>query len=148
MQRTLALVVAALSVAACSGSDGHAVNPALSGAWTGTSVLAYRDYPGIAWIYPTRVTVSVDGDTAQLSGTCPDGSGSMTAQGAGDSVDWRGTMTCPPDHLDNFCSAAELIFQAATATLKPDGTLTVSGSGVWDGCGASIPVTVTFSGMK
>lgn len=114
----------------------------------GSSVLAYRDDPGIAWIYPTRLTVTVAGETAQLSGVCPDGSGSMQAQGAGDSVDWRGSMTCPPDHLDNFCSATELTFQAATATPKPDGTLTVSAAGVWDGCGVSFPVTVTFSGTK
>ncbi len=42
-----------------------------------------------------------------------------------------------------YCS--ELTFQVATATLNPDGTLTVSASGVVDESGTQIPATVTYS---
>jgi hypothetical protein len=152
MLRLLAAAAAALILAAC-GDDGGAaapapatpLNPAFSGTWTGTTTVSS---PGVApFSYSSSVVIAVSGQTATVSAICPDGSGSISAQGSGDSAAWQGSFTCPPIALDT-CPAVTLTYQNASMTLNANGTLTASGSGIASGCAITLPVTLTFNGAK
>ncbi len=153
MIRLLVAVAAALVLSACGSDDGGAaapapvtpLNPAFSGTWTGTTTVSF---PGVTpFSYSSLVVIAVSGQTATVSAICPDGSGSISAQGSGDSAQWRGSFTCPPLALDT-CPAVTLTYQNASMTLNSNGTLTANGSGVATGCGISSPVTLTFNGTK
>jgi len=152
MNRLLAAVAAALVLAACGDDDGAAapapatpLNPAFSGTWTGTTTISA---PGFAPLYySSLLVIAVSGQTATVSAICPDGSGSISAQGSGDSAEWQGSFTCPPVALGT-CPAITVTYQNASMTLNSNGTLTANGSGVASGCGFYSAVTLTFNGTK
>jgi hypothetical protein len=92
--------------------------------------------------------IAVSGQTATVSAICPDGSGSVSAQGSGNSAQWQGSFTCPPVALAGTCAAITLTHQTASLMLDSTGTLTATGSGLASGCGITSALTLTFDGTK
>jgi len=144
MQSTLRLAVLALFVVGIGwGCSGDSVNPRFAKTWTGTATVTI---PGASPLsYPSQLTITVSGDSATATNICPDGSGSVTAHGNGDTINWTGSVDCPPVALS--CGSATLTYKTATLTLSNDGkTLTAQGSGTASVCGVSAPITTSFVG--
>jgi hypothetical protein len=149
------LAAAALLLASCGDDDddGSAapppaaapLDPAFSGTWTGTTTVSSTAVDPLS--FPSALVIAASGQTATVSAICPDGSGSVVAQGSGRSAQWQGSTACPPLETD-VCSAVTLTFQNATLTLNEDGTLTTNAAGIATGCAITVPVTFTFDGTK
>src|SRR5262249_15368486 len=112
MQSTLRLAVLALFVVGIGwGCSGDSVNPRFAKTWTGTATVTI---PGASPLsYPSQLTITVSGDSATATNICPDGSGSVTAHGNGDTINWTGSVDCPPVALS--CGSATLTYKTATS---------------------------------
>ena len=148
-QKTLAaitVVAAAITLAACGGSDTSGLNPGLAGSWSGNSILGSDSTLIAQW--PATVTVTVSGQNGAMTPICPGGSGTITASGTGNTANWTGTLQCPPFELGS-CATAVLTWTTARATLSADGTSLLSyASGQLSGCSQNTPVYLNFVGHK
>lgn len=142
MRNVLLGMVAAL--AACGGSSGSNLDPALGGTWTGIGTLTLSG--GSPQQFDATLTLAVSGQDLTMQRVCLDGSGSVTLHGSGDSASWQGSFPCPPIAFTN-CSAVTLTFQSTSVSLS-GGTLSANGAGTAAGCGASTGFTVAMTGRK
>jgi hypothetical protein len=176
--RTLLVVAAACLACACGssseggGGGGTGLNTAFAGTWTGTTVIdqAFRDAINpsretteIGVPYgdpPQRMVVVVNGNSMTVADICPGGSGhwsdptgTITANGSGDSATWSGSYACPGITLVGGGCSGVFTYSNVTATLNGS-HLTVIATGnvalggtAGDGyqCSGSGTVTVTFS---
>src|SRR5207237_87701 len=120
-------LIAIALACACGGSSGGSPNldPAFSGTWTGPATLVVSGQGSQS--YTARIVIAVSGQTATVADVCLDGSGSITAQGSGETASWQGSLTCPPVAFSN-CSSVTEVFQSATTTLNGN-ALSAQGSG-------------------
>jgi hypothetical protein len=155
------ILIAVLFAVACGGSSNEGGNnqqtggttqqppPSLdsnfSGTWNGTTTLTFTGNQPSA--YASRLVIAVSGGSATLADVCPDGSGTATVSGSGQSASWSGTLTCPAVQFTN-CAAVAFTYQSATMTLSGNGSLTVQGTGLAAGCGVTLNLTTTFVGTK
>jgi hypothetical protein len=95
----------------------------LAGIWKG--IFVFRG--NVTGSYFGELTVAVDGDSAQIDDFCPDGGGTLSATGSGNSAAWQGRLACPSISVKG-CSSVVLTFNFATATLN-DRTLTLVAAG-------------------
>ncbi len=144
-----AALLVALSLAACGGSDTPAagLNPAFAGTWDGITAVTI---PGVTPItYQGQLAISLSGNAAGVSRVCPDGSGSLTMTGTGNTASWTGSLVCAP--IAVTCSGTpgtlNITLTSATGSLSADTTtLTAQGSGTATACGGSTTVTFSFVG--
>jgi hypothetical protein len=144
--RRLLVTVAALLLSACGGSssDGAQLDSALTGTWNGQTTVSF---PGYApFYYQSYLHIAVSGQNAVVTAICPDGSGSVTATGTGESASWHGSLSCPGVPLGS-CPSVSATYTSATATLS-NGTMSAQAVGTATGCGMTSNVTVSFTGTK
>jgi hypothetical protein len=137
MRRTRTLAV--LVLCACGSSP---LNSAFGKAWLGTSTVTI---PGQAPVsFTSQLNITVSGDNATLTNLCPDGSGSLTATGSGNSAAWSGSVSCFIP--GNGCTLT-LTYKSTALSLSSDNrTLTSDASGTASGCGLNTTFTVHFVG--
>ncbi len=140
-----AFLLAALACGGGGGSSSGSLDPAFAGTWSGTVTLSVSGSPSTS--SASQLVVAVSGQSATISEVCPEGNGSVTAQGSGDSATWNGNVSCLAIPITGVCASVIITYTSATATLS-NGTLTVQATGKAAGCGASSPVQVSFSGTK
>jgi hypothetical protein len=93
------------------------------------------------------LVIAVSGGSATLADVCPDGSGTITVTGSGQSGSWGGTLNCPAIAFTN-CAAVAFTYHTGSMALNGNGSLTVQGTGLAAGCGATLNLTTTFVGTK
>jgi len=142
-----AFLLAALACGGGGGSSSGSLDPAFAGTWSGTVTLSVTGSPSTS--SASQLVVAVSGQSATISEVCPDGkgTGSVTAQGSGDSATWNGNVSCLAIPITGVCASVIITYTSATAMLS-NGTLNVLATGKAAGCGASSPVQVSFSGTK
>ena len=137
MQRTRTL--AFLALCACGSNT---LNGAFAKAWLGTSTVTILGQAPVD--FPSQLNITVSGDSATLTNICPDGSGSMTATGSGNSAAWSGSVACFVP--GNSCTVT-LTYKSTALSLSTDNrTITSDASGTADGCGLNTTFTVHFVG--
>jgi len=133
--RTLAL----LALCACGSNT---LNGAFAKAWLGTSTVTILGQAPVN--FPSQLNITVSGDNATLTNICPDGSGSITATGSGNSAAWSGSVNCFVP--GNNCTLT-LTYKSTALSLSSDNrTITSDASGTANGCGLSTTFTVHFVG--
>jgi hypothetical protein len=180
--RTLLVVAAACLACGCGSSSGGGgsqapLNTGFAGTWTGTTVIdqAFRDAINptrettpsretteIGVPYgdaPQRMVVVVNGNSMTVADICPgdsgnwsDPTGTITANGSGDSATWSGSYACPGITDVGVGCSGGFTYSNVTATLNGS-QLTVIATGnvalgaTADGyqCSGSGTVTVIFS---
>jgi hypothetical protein len=142
MRKILAFLMAA--AAACGGSSGGPLDPAMGGTWSGTATLTLQG--GSPQTFPGDLTLTVSGQDATMASVCLDGSGSVTMHGSGESASWQGSLVCPPVVFTG-CSAVTLTFQSVNVALNGS-TLTAQGAGSASGCGTTLGFTLGLTGTK
>jgi hypothetical protein len=155
------ILIAALFAVACGGSSNEggtnqqtggttqqpppSLDSNFSGTWNGTTTLTFTGNQPSA--YASRVVVAVSGTSATLADVCPDGSGTITVTGSGESASWSGTLNCPSIAFTN-CAAVAFTYHTGSMALNGNGSLTVQGTGLAAGCGVTLNLTTTFVGTK
>jgi len=144
-------VLATLALIACVGtssttligdSDGStALNSEFSGTWVGPVALVSRGRAPLS--YTGEVVIAVSGTTAKISNLCSDGTGSVMANGSGDSISWSGNLSCPM----SGCSSGTQTFTSIQATLNGN-MLSATGDATMSGCGQSYGATITITATK
>lgn len=135
--------VCALSLAAC----GPALDPAMAGTWVGTTSYAFSGLSTIDVSGASVVTTLAGGDELRVLGTCPTGSGFITATGAGGHATWSGNLVCPAVDLLG-CSAVTISYSSGTLDLRPGGVLDIVAHGSGSGCASTRSLLVTFAGTR
>jgi hypothetical protein len=137
-----AMMLAFLALCACGSSNSNTLNAAFGKTWTGTTTLTV---PGQNPSNSAgQLTVTVSGNNATVTNICPDGSGSVTATGSGDSASWSGSLNCT---LQANCGTVTLTYKSATLSLSSDSkTLTADASGTAAGCNLSTTFAAHFVG--
>src|SRR5258707_6700409 len=149
MKGLLVALTAGIAFWSCGGSGGSSsgLNPAFTGAWSGTTTATIQGFA--PYSYHSGINIAVSGSTGNITQVCTDGSGSISFQGSGSSAQWSGPATCPPVALFGICSAVTPTYQSGSLSLNTANTLTAQGTGMASGCGASrVPATLTFVGSK
>ncbi len=127
-------------------ASGHPT--ALGGIWDG--VFTFNGF--VSGSYSGEIAIAVDGDSAEVGDFCPEGGGTLSASGSGNSASWQGELRCPSIAVQG-CRSAVLTYSLVTATLDGS-TLTVAAAGtvaVPANCGDTsgpLPLTVTFVAHK
>jgi hypothetical protein len=142
MRKRLAFLIVA--AAACGGSSGGNLDPALGGTWSGTATLTLQG--GSPQMFPGDLTLTVSGQDATMAGVCLDGSGPVTMHGSGEAASWQGNLICPAVQFTG-CSAVTLTFQSVNVALNGS-TLTAQSAGSASGCGTTLGFTLGLSGTK
>lgn len=139
------IAAALVTAAACGGSsDPTQLDSGFNGTWSGPATLTISGQSPLSGM--GHLVIAVAGQTATVSGVCPDNSGSIIARGSGRSATWGGNLPCPPVVFTN-CSSVTMTFQSATLTLN--GTaLSAQGSGTAIGCGITTTFSETLTGNK
>jgi len=165
-----------LLVAGCGSGSGAPLNTGLNtgfaGTWTGTTVITL-DYSeptrgppcngspcGEGAKVDQQIVVVVNGNSMTVPGICPGGAGhwsdptgTITANGSGDSATWSGSYACPAvTFYVGGCSSGVITYSNLTATLNgahltviATGNVAVGGTADGEQCSASGTATVTFS---
>lgn len=136
------VAVALLFLAACGGS---ALDAGFSGSWTGPTTVQMAASGSIA--YDSKLVIAASGKSATVSDVCPGGEGTLTAEGSGKTLSWKGSHRCSPVSLGN-CAAMTLLLETANATLNSSSSLTVTATGRISGCGLDQAATISFLGAK
>ena len=175
--RTLLVVAAACLACACgsssAGGGGAPLNTGFAGTWTGTTDIE-RSYSeptrgppcngspcGDGNINAQQIVVVVNGNSMTVPGICPGGAGhwsdptgTITANGSGDSATWSGSYACPGITVlgGGGCSGVVITYSNVAATLNgahltviATGNVAVGGTADGEQCSASGTATVTFS---
>lgn len=142
---------------ACGGSSGGGPTPTplppldmnFTGTWTGPLTVAIESNPTNT--LTGRIVISVNGQRAQVSSVCPDGSGLVIAAGTGIHAQWGGTgsdaIICPSVRFTN-CSAVTFTYFSAILDLTGPNSLTAVGLGSASGCGGTFRLTTTLMATK
>ena len=162
-----------LLVAGCGSGSGAPLNTGLNtgfaGTWTGTTVITL-DYSeptrgppcngspcGEGAKVDQQIVVVVNGNSMTVPGICPGGAGhwsdptgTITANGSGDSATWSGSYACPAvTFYVGGCSSGVITYSNLTATLNGAHLTVILTGNVagtdGDNCSGSGTVTVTFS---
>jgi hypothetical protein len=144
--RKVMLGLVAISLSACGGSSGSpgqaGLNTAFGGLWVGTFTLA----GAITGSATGQLAVSVSGDSMDVGFLCPDGTGTVTASGSGNSASWSGSLVCPPTSGASNCPAGVFTFSSMASTLSGT-TLNVLAQSNLSGCpSGNGAFTLSFSG--
>lgn len=131
------------AVVLCAGCGG-AVSGEFAGRWEGTVVHSFLGLPAVQ--YATALQVQAQGGALTVSGICPDGTGSLRAEGAGERAEWEGAYACPPTPFSD-CAAVTLTYTAASLEVEA-GSLRAQGTGVATGCGAARAFASVFTGRR
>ena len=150
MGRFAAVLVAALTMTSCGGTDPPPppvlLDTGFAKIWNGVPTLACTGAG--TTVYPAstlEITVSGNSLTTRLS--CVVGNGtSVTATGSGSTATWTGSFSCPLDVQASCPSGWVFTHTSRTYTLNANGTLTVSGAGILVGCGITTDCTSSFPG--
>jgi hypothetical protein len=148
MMRHVSLGVVAVALFACGGGSGGGggdpggLDTAFRGLWVGTftfdGALTGSDSGQLAF--------SVAGNSAQIGYLCPDGTGTVTATGSGNTANWSGTLACAPTAGSSNCPAAVFTFSSLTSTLN-GASVNVLTQGNLSGCpSGNGPFTLSFTG--
>jgi len=143
MRFALSIVLTA-TLAAC----GSSLDTRMNGAWQGNWTQWLDDSAGTSSL--RQLTLSVTGETVTVSGICPDGSGSITAEGNGDTASWSGNSSCPPATVES-CASGVLSFTLASVGLSVDDMndgdldrLGFDAFGSYSGCGVAVAAMYEF----
>ena len=149
MRRFAAILVAALTMTSCGGTDPAPAAPLDTGfarTWTGVPTVACTGFAPVTYP-PASVEITVSGSSLTSTLLCTVGGGiSVTATGSGSTATWSGSSSCPPDVQEGCPSGLVFTHTSRTYTLNADGTLTVSGTGTLSCGGATTGCTTGFSG--
>jgi hypothetical protein len=131
MMRRAVLGLVAVSLSACgSSSSGQApLNSAFAGTWAGSFAFT----GALTGSASGQLTITVSGNSMQVGFMCPDGTGTVTASGSGNTASWSGSLVCPPTSGVSNCSAAVFTFTSVAPTLSSN-TLNVLAQGNMSGC--------------
>lgn len=147
--RYVLLSAVLLVAAACGGSDdggggsGPVFNSGFTKTWNGTASVTIG--AGSPFSYSAYMVLAVAGNQMTVGAFCPDGSGSVSVTGSGDTATWTGSYACPPVSMTG-CGAVTFTFTAAMVTLNSGPSLTSQGSGTGNGCSVTNPFTMSFTG--
>lgn len=135
------------------GGAAANLNPAFAGTWTGLSVLRKAGNNGVTYISSpdTQQFVTVKDQTATMESVCFDGSGPITAAGAGNSAAWTGSLACPSvSFVGSPYTNVKITLTSAAAILSDDGkTLTAKATGTATGFTAvAEDIVFEFTGTK
>jgi len=156
MGRLVTVLVVALTLASCGGTDppplGGALDPGFAKIWNGVPTVACPGQTPVT--YATyALEISVSGTSLSTRFTCSDPSGtsvtatgSMTATGSGKTATWTGSFSCPSNVVAGCPSGLVFTHTSRTYTLKADGTLTASGAGTLSCGGVTTDCTTSFQG--
>jgi len=150
MGRFAAVLVAALTMASCGGTDTPPptgpLDTGFAKIWNGALTLACTGAG--TTVYPaSTLEITVSGSSLTTRLACVVGSGtSVTATGAGSTATWTGSFSCPSDVQASCPSGWVFTHTSRTYTLNANGTLTVSGTGTLSGCGITTDCTTSFPG--
>jgi hypothetical protein len=96
-------------------------------------------------------SVTVHGNSAQVSGVCIAGGGIVTATGVGNSASWTGAVACP-EGVVNTCSADGILTYSSLTLSLSDTTLTTTAAGIYEtttvGCDYGGALSVSFVAQK
>jgi hypothetical protein len=126
-----------------SGTGNGPLSAGLAGTWGGpvqTHFSVGGDF-GIAFV----LYISVSGETASVSGVCPDGSGPMAVTGSATSASFSGSLTCPSVPVTG-CDGVVITYTDANLALIGPTALKFIATGTAVGCGLTASVSSTFSG--
>lgn len=150
--KAIALILCALLVAGCGGVAGgcegdaapNGVDARLTGAWSASAEVPLPREPIME--YHTTVRVGAYDAGLIAIGLCPNGLGTLHAEGSGASIEWTGDVYCPlesplcPDGSVHLYHGAVEVLNGALLSLALDG---------WRlGCGAPQPVILRLIGSK
>ena len=141
--RKVILGLVAVTLSGCgSGSGSQApLNSAFAGTWAGTFAFA----GAINGSPSGQLVITLNGNSMQVGYLCPDGTGTVTASGSGNSASWSGSLVCPPASGLSNCSAAVLTFSSVAPSLSGT-TLNALAQGNLSGCpSGNGAFTVNFS---
>jgi hypothetical protein len=149
-RRVVASGLAAAVLCAC-GSSGNQNNadagPPLSngfaGTWGGTLQTTFGAGGGID--ATTAMFVTVSGNTASVSGVCPDGSGSQSFVGSGATASSPGAVTCPAIPVGD-CQSVTFAFGDSDLALLDATHLELTVSGRATGCSVTNSFITKFEG--
>jgi hypothetical protein len=130
------LGISLVLLTACAGDAPPGT--VLTGTWTGTATTVFRISGGA--VYVSTLEVFVENGVANISGFCPDGSGSVAAAvstvGTGTFASFVGTAACPASRLGTTCASVSLTYTTIGILAGNDNgpVLSFSGNGLSDGC--------------
>jgi hypothetical protein len=142
MNRFALVLALALLVSACGGSAS--LDPAMAGTWAGTATVTMSGLNPLQ--YSSGLRVSVSGDTAMVSGICPNGGGAINTVGSGSSAGWTGSYACPPIAFSD-CPAVTFTFTSGHIDFR-NGALVAQGAATGAGCGLTRAASFSFTGSK
>ncbi len=149
MVRFAAVLVAALTMTGCGGTDPTPAVPLDTGfakTWNGVPTVACTGFATVTYP-PTAVEITVSGNSLTSRLLCSVGSGiGVTATGSGSTATWAGGSSCPSDVQAGCPSGLVFTHTSRTYTLNANGTLTVTGTGTLACSGATTDCTTAFSG--
>lgn len=125
----------------CGCGASAPLSQSLGGVWKGTANVNFTG--GSPYAYFATVTVSVTGNSANISGVCTDGSGTVVATGSGTSALYNGTLACAPVELAG-CSLA--LTYSSVAIRETTSGLDVLCTGTSMFCTSADTVFTDFSG--
>jgi hypothetical protein len=150
MGRFAAVLVAALTMTSCGGTDPPPptgpLDTGFAKIWNGVPTVACVGFATFTYpATPVEITVSGNSLTARL--LCTVGSGiSVTATGSGSTATWAGSLSCPLDVPEGCPSGLVFTHTSRTYTLNANGTLTVSGTATMSCSGGTTDCTTSFPG--
>lgn len=149
MVRFAAVLVAALTMTGCGGTDPAPAVPLDAGfakIWNGVPTVACTGFATVTYP-PASVEITVSGNSLTSRLLCNVGSGiGVTASGSGSTATWAGSASCPSDVQAGCPSGLVFTHTSRTYTLNANGTLTVTGTGTLACSGATTDCTTGFSG--
>jgi hypothetical protein len=116
----------------------------LEGNWGGTASLILPFAPP----FERSATVVIgSNDYVRLYGMCQDPSAAIATTGGTTILHGYGTLTCPPAQVGE-CPSVSVTLSSLYVALRDDGSLSISATAAYSGCGRDETGTALFSGWR
>jgi len=130
MRKVILGLVAVWLSCGSSNSSQAPLNAAFAGTWAGTITFSGT----ITGSANAQLIISgVNGNSMQIGPLCPDGTGTVTATGSGNTASWSGSLACAPTSGLSNCPSAVLTFTSLSSALSGT-TLSGTADGNLSGC--------------
>jgi hypothetical protein len=126
-----------------SGTGNGSLSSGFAGTWGGPIQTDFS--VGGGFEVGTALYITVSGETASISGVCPDGSGNLPVGGSGTSAVFSGSVTCPSVAISG-CDGVVVTYTQANLALIGPASLKLIATGSAAGCGLTGTVDSTFTG--